>query len=148
MTRSPTLEIPDSQIGQDDLGQGSTLTTTQEPSDFIFDVSAEEDQQLTKPIIQHFPSSPGVRNLATLPELPQPATRETGSERKMESWDAHEDHNREVIGERHSAAGLQCQVSIYATHWLPRAVVETELLRRFRKRQRVEKAVPTRRSLR
>jgi hypothetical protein len=139
MTRSPALKIPDSQ--QDDPGQGSAPTSTQEPSDFIFDVFAEGDdeppRQPTKPITLDFPSSTGAGNLAALLKSPQPATQpETGSEQKTESWDAHKGHIQEVIGERHSATGLECQVVICTTRWLLRAANETKLLRRFRKRQR------------
>ena len=43
--RSSTSEILESQIGREDLGQESALTTTQEPSNFIFDVLAEGDDE-------------------------------------------------------------------------------------------------------
>jgi len=91
----------------------------------------------------------GVGNLPALPDPPQSATQpETDPELKKESWDAHEGCIQEVIGERHNESGLECQVVIYTTRWVPRAAVGTKLLRRFRKRQRVEKAGPTQRSLR
>ena len=83
-----------------------------------------------------FPSSFGVGNFVTLSDSPQPAIRqETDSERKTESWDAHKSHIQEVIGEQHSVTGLECQVVIYTTRWLPRAAIETKPLRRFRRRQ-------------
>jgi hypothetical protein len=75
VTRSPTPEIPESQIWREDSGQESASTTTQEPSNFIFDVFAEgddepsgEDRQMSMPMTRVFPSSAGIENLITLPE--------------------------------------------------------------------------------
>ena len=86
-------------------------------------------------LAQIFPSKTDLRNswalncpaphntthCAQLGELPEPATQpETDSERKTESWDTHEGHIQEVIGEQHTATGLECQVVICTTRWLPR----------------------------
>ena len=156
LTRSPALEIPESQNGQEESGQESAPPTTQEPPDFVFDVFAEGDnepsrnrQQPLEPMTLVFPSSDGVGKLSALPVSLQAAiSAEADSERETESWDTHGGYIQDVIGERHTATGHECLVVIYTTRWLPRRAVETKLLRRFRKRQRAEKAVPTRRSLR
>ena len=156
VTRSPALEIPESQNGQEESGQESAPPTPQEPPDYVFDVFAEGDdnpsrnrQQPLEPATPVFPSSDGVGKLSALPISLQAAiSAEADSERETESWDTHGGHIQDMIGERHAATGHECQVVIYTTRWLPRRAVKTKLLRRYRKRQRAEKAIPTRRSLR
>ena len=48
--------------------------------------------------------------------------------KKKESYDAYEGNIQEVIGEGHCATGLECQVIICTTRWLPRAAIEAKLL--------------------
>jgi hypothetical protein len=126
-------------------------------SDFVFDVFAEDDSdgpsrkdgrsgespthELPTPDRREFPLS--------LSESPgTPVRMEAVSGRETGPWDASGGRVRQVTVLRQTATGSGCQVLISIGRWLSRPAVETTLVRKFWKRQRAEKAVRARCSLR
>jgi hypothetical protein len=146
-TQSLSVEISDSENGQKAAGQESA----QKSSDLVFDVFTEDDDN--GPSQQDGQSGESTTRVFPSPdrllESPkQPTQTIAALERETEDRDANGGSIQEVIGLRQTTIGLECQVIIYTTRWLSRTAVETKLLRRFQKRQRVRKAFPKRRSLR
>ena len=62
--------------------------------------------------------------------------------------DDHEWQVQRIVGERQTSSGLEYEISVEKTLWLPRATLNTKLVRRYRAEQRAAIRVCTRWSLR
>jgi hypothetical protein len=58
--------------------------------------------------------------------------------------DDYEWHAQRIVGERQAPSGLEDEVSVEKTLWLPRAALDVKLVRRFRAEQRAATRVCTR----
>jgi hypothetical protein len=63
----------------------------------------------------------------------------TGKEEIMESQESHEWQAQRIIGERQTPPGLEYEVSLEKTLWLPKATLDTKLVRRYRTEQRARR---------
>ena len=61
-----------------------------------------------------------------------------------EMLDDHEWQAQRIVGERQTPSGLQYEVSVEKTLWLPRAALDVKLVRMFRAQQRAATRVRTR----
>ena len=50
--------------------------------------------------------------------------------------DDHEWQAQHIVGERQTSSGLEHEVSVHKTLWLPRATLDTKLVRRYRAEHR------------
>jgi hypothetical protein len=64
--------------------------------------------------------------------------------REEEMLDDHEWQAQRIVGERQTPSGLEYEVSVQKTLWLPRAALDTKLVRRYRGEQRAATRVRTR----
>jgi hypothetical protein len=67
-----------------------------------------------------------------------------GFTRKEETIEGHEWQAQRIIGERQTPSGLEDEVSLEKTLWLPKATLDTKLVRRYRAEQRAATRVRTR----
>jgi hypothetical protein len=58
--------------------------------------------------------------------------------------DDHEWQAQRIVGERQTSSGLEYEVSVQKTLWLPRATLDTKLVRKYRAEQRAATRVRTR----
>jgi hypothetical protein len=63
---------------------------------------------------------------------------------KKEMLDSHEWQAQRIIGERQTPSGMEYEVRVEKTVWLPRATLHTKLVRRYRAEQRAATKVRTR----
>jgi hypothetical protein len=59
-------------------------------------------------------------------------------------WRCHEWQAQRIVGERQTPSGLEHEVSLEKTLWLPKATLDTKLVRRYRAGQRPATRVRTR----
>ena len=76
--------------------------------------------------------------------LPHDVELHAGFTRKEETMDGHEWQAQRIVGERQTPSGLEYEVSFEKTLWLPRATLDTKLVRRYRAEQRAATRVRTR----
>ena len=65
-------------------------------------------------------------------------------DRKEEMLDSHEWQAQRIVGERQTPSGMEYEVRVEKTVWLPRATLHTKLVRRYRAEQRAATRVRTR----
>ena len=58
--------------------------------------------------------------------------------------EGHEWQAQRIVGERQTPSGLEYEVSFEKTLWLPKATLDTKLVRRYRAEQRAATRVRTR----
>ena len=58
--------------------------------------------------------------------------------------DDHEWQAQRIVGERQTSSGLEYEVSVQKTLWLPRATLDTKLVRKYRAEHRAAIRVRTR----
>ena len=58
--------------------------------------------------------------------------------------DDHEWQAQRIVGERQTSSGLEYEVSVQKTLWLPRATLDTKLVRKYRAEHRAATRVRTR----
>jgi hypothetical protein len=58
--------------------------------------------------------------------------------------DDHEWQAQRIVGERQTSSGLEYEVSVQKTLWLPRAMLDTKLVRKYRVEHRAATRVRTR----
>jgi hypothetical protein len=106
---------------------------------FVFDVFAEDDDGLVndgqppakrRRRASSASSSVRIEQARTLPvvNLPHDVELHTGFARKEETIDGHEWQARRIIGERQTSSGLEYEVSLEKTMWLPKATLDTKLV--------------------
>jgi hypothetical protein len=133
----------------------STMETDKRPRPFVFDVFAEDDDELVddgqppaKRRRRASSASSSVRSeqARTLPvvNLPHGVELHAGFTRKEETMEGHEWQARRIVGERQTPSGLEYEVSLEKTLWLPKATLDTKLVRRYRAEQRAATRVRTR----
>jgi hypothetical protein len=64
--------------------------------------------------------------------------------REEETIESHEWQTQRIVGERQTPSGLEYEVSLEKTLWLPKATLDTKLVRRYRAEQRAATRVRTR----
>jgi hypothetical protein len=64
--------------------------------------------------------------------------------REEEMMDDHEWQVQRIVRERETPSGLEYEVSVQKTLWLPRAALDRKLVRRYRGEQRAATRVRTR----
>jgi hypothetical protein len=129
---SPLPEIADSIDGRavDDA-------TDKHPRPLVFDVFAEDENGL-------------VNNDQSLAKRPRRASSVSSSARpedltrEEEILDGHEWQAQRIVGERQTPSGLEYEVRVEKTVWLPRATLHTKLMRGYRTEQRTTTRVRTR----
>jgi hypothetical protein len=111
IAHSPLPEIADSIDGRavDDV-------TAKRPRPLTFDVFAEDENGL-------------INNGQSPVKRPRRASKE-------EMLDGHEWQAQRIVGERQTTSGLEYEVRVEKTVWLPRATLHTKLVRRYRAEQR------------
>jgi len=77
-------------------------------------------------------------------DLPHDVGPRADLNREEEMLDDHEWQAQRIIGERQTPSGLEYEVSVEKTLWLPRATLHTKLVRRYRAEQRAATRVRTR----
>jgi hypothetical protein len=129
--------------------------TDQRPRPFVFDVFAEDDDELdndgqppakrrrrassvSSPVRTEQAQTPPITN------LPQGVELHASFTRKEETMEGHEWQARRIVGERQTPSGLEYEVSLEKTLWLPKATLGTKLVRRYRAKQRAVTRVRTR----
>jgi hypothetical protein len=125
------------------------------PRPFVFDVFAENDDELinngqppakrrrrassaSSSVRTEQARTPPVINLSHDVELP------AGFTRKEETMEGHEWQAQRIVGERQTPSGLEYEVRLEKTLWLPKATLDTKLMRRYRAEQRAATRVRTR----
>ena len=63
-----------------------------------------------------------------------------------EILDGHKWQPQHIVDQQLTPSGLEYEVSVVKTLWLPRATLDTKLVRRYRAKQRAATKVRTRRS--
>jgi hypothetical protein len=63
---------------------------------------------------------------------------------REEMLDSHEWQAQRIVGERQTPSGLEYEASVEKTLWLPRATLDTKLVRRYRAEQRAVTRIRTR----
>ena len=76
--------------------------------------------------------------------LPHDIKLHTGFTRKEETMEGREWQAQRIIGERQTPSGLEYEVSLEKTLWLPKVTLDTKLVRRYRAEQRAATRVRTR----
>jgi hypothetical protein len=69
-------------------------------------------------------------------EMPRGVELHAGFTRKGETIEDHEWQAQRIVGERQTPSGLKYEVSLEKTLWLPKATLDTKLVRRYRAEQR------------
>lgn len=132
IVHSPLPEIADSIDGRavDDV-------TDKHPHSLVFDVLAEDENGFVN---NGQPPAKRPRRDSSASSLIRPEDLN----RKEEMLDGHEWHAQHIVGERQTPSGLEYEVRVEKTVWLPRATLHTKLVRRYRAEQRVATRVRTR----
>jgi hypothetical protein len=121
----------------------------------VFDVFAEDDDELVndgQPSAKRrrrassASSSVRTEQARTPPvvNLPHDVELHAGFTRKEETMEGHEWQAQRIVGERQTPSGLEYEVSLEKTLWLPKATLDTKLVRRYRAEQRAATRVRTR----
>jgi hypothetical protein len=127
--------------------------TDKRPRPFVFDVFAEDDDELVnngQPPAkrQRRASSSSVRTeqARTPPvvNLPHDVELHADFTRKEETMEGHGWQAQRIVGERQTPSGLEYEVRLEKTLWLPKATLDTKLVRRYRAEQRAVTRVRTR----
>ena len=106
----------------------------------MFDVFAEDDDGLVSDIqprakrrrrASSASSSVRSEQARTLPvvNLPHGVELHAGFTRKEETMEGHEWQARRIVGERQTPSGLEYEVSLEKTLWLPKATLDTKFVR-------------------
>jgi hypothetical protein len=146
---SASPEIADSNDGRavDDVAD-------KRPRPFVFDVFAEDNNELInngQPPAKRrrrasSASSVRTEQARTPPviNLPHDVELHAGFTRKEETMEGHEWQAQRIVGERQTPSGLEYEVRLEKTLWLPKATLDTKLVRRYRAEQRAATRVRTR----
>jgi hypothetical protein len=121
----------------------------------VFDVFAEDDDGLIddgQPPAKRWrrasstSSSVHTDQARTPPvvNLPHGVELHADSTREEETMEGHEWQAQRIVGERQTPSGLGYEVSVQKTLWLPRAALDTKLVRRYRAEQRAATRIRTR----
>jgi hypothetical protein len=122
---------------------------------FVFDIFAEDDDELVNdgqpPAKRRRRASSASLSVRTeqartspVVNLPHDVELHAGFTRKEETMEGHEWQAQRIVGERQTPSGLEYEVSLEKTLWLPKATRDTELVRRYRAGQRAATRVRTR----
>jgi hypothetical protein len=128
IAHSPLRDIADSVDGMD--------VTDKHPCPLVFDVFAEDENGLVN---NSQPPAKRPRRVSSASSV-----RPEDLNRKEEMLDGHEWQAQRIIGERQTPSGLEYEVRVEKTVWLPRATLHTKLVRRYRAEQRAATRVRTR----
>jgi hypothetical protein len=122
---------------------------------FVFDVFAEDDdgvinnvQPPAKRQRRAFSASSSVRTEQASTPLVVNLLNDVGPcadpNQEEKTLDGHDWQAQRIVGERQTPSGLEYEVSVAKTLWLPRATLDTKLVRRYRAEQRSATRVRTR----
>jgi hypothetical protein len=131
IAHSPLPEIADSIDGH------AVDMTDKRPRSLVSDVFAEDENGL-------------VNNGQPPAKRPHRASSASSSvrpedlNRKEEMLDGHEWEAQRIIGERQTPSGLEYEVRVEKTVWLPRATLHTKLVRRYGAELRAATTIRTR----
>jgi hypothetical protein len=130
IAHSPLPEIADSIDGRavDDV-------TDKHPRPLVFDVFTEDENGLVN---NGQPPAKRLRRASSASS----SVRPEDLNRKEEMLDRHEWQAQHIVGERQTLSGLEYEVRVEKTVWLPRATLHTRLVRRYRAEQRAATRVP------
>jgi hypothetical protein len=143
------------EIADSNDGRAVDDGTDKRPRPFVFDVFAEDGDELINdgqpPAKRRRRASSDSSSVRTeqartppVVNLPHDVELHAGFTRKEETMEGHEWRAQRIVGERQTPWGLEYEVSLEKTLWLPKATLNTKLVRRYRAEQRAATRVRTR----
>jgi hypothetical protein len=142
-------------IADSDDGRAVDGRIDKRPYPFVFDVFAEDNDELVNdgqpPAKRQRRASSASSSVRTeqaripfVANLLHGVELHVGFTRKEETMKGYEWQARRIIGERQTPSGLEYEVSLEKTLWLPKTTLDTKLVRRYRAEQRAATRVRTR----
>jgi hypothetical protein len=122
--------------------------TDKSPPPFVFDVFAEDDDGLVnnvQPPAKRQRRASSASSSVRTEQAPTPLVVNLSNDvgpsadlnrEEEKTLDGHEWQVQCIVGERQTPSGLEYKVSVAKTLWLPRATLDTKLVRRCRAEQR------------